>query len=161
MNRSGWKHTCSHFLVPHSRHKKFDGYIEIPTVLETLLLLLPGLLKYMLIHHRLLRLRAGRLTIIACNLKMSSEAKKPRLEEEIAITTFRRYLRINTCQPNPDYGNTVPFKSAITLMVICVASAVVFLQEVAKDVGLDCEVVEVSYKRGDLTYDWKNLALSW
>ena len=81
---------------------------------------------------------------------MSSEAKKPRLEEEIAVTTFRRYLRINTCQPNPDYGNTVPFRSAIIfMMVICVASAVVFLQEVAKDIGLDCEVVEVSYKGGD------------
>ena len=35
---------------------------------------------------------------------MSSEAKRPRLEEDIAVTTFRRYLRINTSQPNPDYG---------------------------------------------------------
>jgi len=35
---------------------------------------------------------------------MSSEAKRPCLEEDIAVTNFRRYLRINTSQPNPDYG---------------------------------------------------------
>ena len=35
---------------------------------------------------------------------MSSEAKRPCLEEDIAVTTFRRYLRINTSHPNPDYG---------------------------------------------------------
>ena len=35
---------------------------------------------------------------------MASEAKRPCLEEDIAVTTFRRYLRINTSQPNPDYG---------------------------------------------------------
>ena len=35
---------------------------------------------------------------------MASEAKRPRLEEDTAVTTFRRYLRINTSQPNPDYG---------------------------------------------------------
>ena len=42
---------------------------------------------------------------------MSSEAKKPRLEEEVAVTTFRRYLCINTSQPNPDYGNIMPLIS--------------------------------------------------
>ena len=29
------------------------------------------------------------------------------MEEDIAVTTFRRYLRINTSQPNPDYGMVV------------------------------------------------------
>jgi len=33
-----------------------------------------------------------------------SEPKKVCLEEDVAVTTFRRYLRINTAQPNPDYG---------------------------------------------------------
>ena len=38
---------------------------------------------------------------------MASEAKRPCLEEDVAVTTFRRYLRINTSQPNPDYGMIV------------------------------------------------------
>ena len=33
-----------------------------------------------------------------------SEPKKVCLEEDIAVTTFCRYLRINTSQPTPDYG---------------------------------------------------------
>ena len=78
---------------------------------------------------------------------MSSEAKKPRLEEEVAVTTFRRYLRINTSQPNPDYGikyYAFNINHILHLVVMCVASAVVFLQEVARDIGLDCDVIEVS-----------------
>jgi len=35
-----------------------------------------------------------------------SDPKRPRMEEDVAVATFRRYLRINTSQPNPDYGNT-------------------------------------------------------
>ena len=77
---------------------------------------------------------------------MSSETKRPRLEENIAVTTFRRYLRINTSQPNPDYGMVTDYYSVIShhLMVTRVASAVVFLQELAREVGLECDVVEVS-----------------
>ena len=41
--------------------------------------------------------------------------------------------------------NIMPLISTILhLVVMCVASAVVFLQEVARDIGLDCDVIEVS-----------------
>ncbi|XP_065889540.1 aminoacylase-1-like [Dysidea avara] len=56
-----------------------------------------------------------------------SDPKRPCLEEDVAITTFRRYLRINTSHPNPDY-----------------ASAVTFLKEMAREIGLGCDVVELS-----------------
>jgi len=36
---------------------------------------------------------------------MSDSKKQCAKEEDVAVTTFRRYLRINTSQPNPDYGN--------------------------------------------------------
>ncbi|CAG0896666.1 unnamed protein product [Darwinula stevensoni] len=46
-------------------------------------------------------------------------------EEAVAVQKFKEYLRIKTVQPNPDYG-----------------TAVKFLQEYAKELGLLCQVVE-------------------
>lgn len=49
-------------------------------------------------------------------------AKKPKEEETPAVTRFREYLRINTMQPKPDY-----------------ASACVFLERQAKEIGLEVQ----------------------
>ena len=64
------------------------------------------------------------------------------VEEDVAVTTFRRYLRINTSQPNPDYGNT-PLGSSHKFTCCILGAAVTFLQEVAREIGLGCDVVKV------------------
>lgn len=50
--------------------------------------------------------------------------------EDPAVTNFRRYLRIKTVQPNPDYDG-----------------AMEFLQEMAEDLGLPFKIIEVAPKR--------------
>lgn len=49
--------------------------------------------------------------------------------EDPAVTNFRRYLRIKTVQPNPDYDG-----------------AMEFLQEMAEDLGLPFQIIEVAPK---------------
>jgi len=58
-------------------------------------------------------------------------------QEDISVTTFREYLRINTMQPDPNYE-----------------AAVEFLCKLAKDVGLECKVVRVMPDRPIVVMTW-------
>nr|KAF6473084.1 aminoacylase 1 [Rousettus aegyptiacus] len=55
---------------------------------------------------------------------MASESHE---SEHPSVTLFRRYLRIRTVHPDPDYG-----------------AAVAFLEERARELGLGCQKVEVA-----------------
>jgi len=58
-------------------------------------------------------------------------------KEDISVTTFREYLKINTMQPDPNYE-----------------PAVEFLSKLAKDVGLECNVVRVMPNRPIVIMTW-------
>uniref|UniRef100_A0A8C8Z4R6 Aminoacylase-1 n=1 Tax=Prolemur simus TaxID=1328070 RepID=A0A8C8Z4R6_PROSS len=66
-------------------------------------------------------------------------------DEHPSVTLFRRYLRIRTVQPKPDYG-----------------AAVAFLEERAHQLGLSCQKVEVApgYVVTVLTWPGTNPSLS-
>jgi len=58
-------------------------------------------------------------------------------QEDISVTTFREYLKINTMHPDPDYE-----------------PATDFLVKVAKEVGLECSVVRVMPHRPVIIMTW-------
>ncbi|KAJ3252014.1 adenylate cyclase [Boothiomyces macroporosus] len=68
---------------------------------------------------------------------MSPQSKKAKVED-IAVTRFREYLRIKTVQPTPDYAG-------------CTA----FLTKYAKELNLECKVVELVKGKPLVIMTWK------
>jgi hypothetical protein len=65
------------------------------------------------------------------------------MTEDISVTNFRRYLRINTMHPKPDYGK---FSTLIFITKMISASCAKFLVELGTELNLKKEVVEVTLK---------------
>uniref|UniRef100_A0A4X2LLA2 N-acyl-aliphatic-L-amino acid amidohydrolase n=1 Tax=Vombatus ursinus TaxID=29139 RepID=A0A4X2LLA2_VOMUR len=76
--------------------------------------------------------KASRTTMPGQDHHQLSEGEHP------AVTLFRQYLRIRTVQPEPSYDE-----------------AVLFLEKIAKDLGLECQKVEVAPGRVVTILTWQ------
>ena len=56
------------------------------------------------------------------------------MTEDICVTRFREYIRINTMQPNPDYKVKFPLNSWLDTFS---KAADEFLRKYAEEIGLD------------------------
>lgn len=63
--------------------------------------------------------------------------------EDPAVTNFRRYLRIKTVQPNPDYGKTVKL---IRLALILLENLILFKLKIVLRAEKYTHVVKVKLK---------------
>ena len=75
--------------------------------------------------------------------------KRQKTEEDPAVSRFREYLRINTVQPNPDYGQVFclfaceDWKHYFLSIYNYTDGALKFLEQQANEIGLKYQSIEV------------------